>query len=119
MTPAGIVVCRVDGDIDEETCTRLEEAFGRAAAEAATAVVVDCSHLGYASTVLLNALLRLRRTARTRDLSLFLEAPGPGLLRLLDLTGTGAFLPSSPTVAGAHSAVPRSRRASLRGTAAP
>ncbi|MFF2197521.1 STAS domain-containing protein, partial [Streptomyces sp. NPDC058157] len=68
------------------------------------AVLVDCTHLVFADSTLLNALVRLRRETRARRLFLALVAPPRQLRHLLDLTGTAGLLPSHPTFAEALAA---------------
>ncbi|MFH7599243.1 STAS domain-containing protein [Streptomyces racemochromogenes] len=106
-TPAaapGFAVCRIFGDVDIESRSDLRDAFARAVARATTGVLVDCTHLAFADSTLLNALVQLRRATRARHLSLALIAPPRQLRHLLDLTGTAGLLPAHVTLTEALAA---------------
>ncbi|MFZ3471787.1 STAS domain-containing protein [Streptomyces sp. 4.24] len=66
-------------------------------ASPAKAVVVDCSRLTFCDSSALNALLTARRAAQEAGTAIRLAAPGPQLLRLLELTGALALFPVDPT----------------------
>ncbi|MFJ7154352.1 STAS domain-containing protein [Streptomyces sp. NPDC101118] len=102
---AGVVVCRLIGEIDIDCRAEVRQSFSQAVARATEALVVDCGRLEFCDSTLLNALIQLHRQAQARELGLALAAPPAQLLRLLTLTGTGNLLPTHRTVAHALHAV--------------
>ncbi|MFJ6941031.1 anti-sigma factor antagonist [Streptomyces sp. NPDC101132] len=119
---AGVVVCRLTGEIDIDSGADVRHSFARAVARATEAVVLDCTRLEFCDSTLLNALIQLHRQAQARELGLALAAPPAQLRRLLTLTGTAKLLPIHRTVAQALRAVdgkPRGAKAGSAGHAAP
>ncbi|MFI8103834.1 STAS domain-containing protein [Streptomyces sp. NPDC086023] len=98
---AGVVVCRLTGEIDIDCRDEVRQSFSQAVARATEAVVVDCTGLEFCDSTLLNALIQLHRQAQARGLGVALAAPRTQLLRLLTLTGTANLLPTHRTVARA------------------
>ncbi|AWZ06325.1 MULTISPECIES: STAS domain-containing protein [unclassified Streptomyces] len=105
------VAVRPVGEMDIETASALllalTEALALAQAQThadvnapaspAKAVVVDCSRLTFCDSSALNALLTARRAAQEAGTAIRLAAPGPQLLRLLEITGALALFPVDPT----------------------
>ncbi|RSS40121.1 anti-sigma factor antagonist [Streptomyces sp. WAC07061] len=106
--PDGVVVCRVQGEIDLEANSYIRDVFAQAARHATAGIVIDCHALEFCDSTLLNALLCLRRTACAHHQRLVLAAPPAQLQRLLELTGTTELLPAYTSLATAldHAAHP-------------
>ncbi|MGA6161721.1 STAS domain-containing protein [Amycolatopsis magusensis] len=89
-------VLRLDGDLDY---TSAEEFTALATARLGTAGVlrIDCAALGLCDSSGLSALLMLRRRADAAGVPVLLDNRGRALDRLLEVTGTFAYLTGEAT----------------------
>ena len=76
----------VKGDVDLAGGPLLDDALARA--ESAGPVVIDVSGVDFIDSSGLRSLLSASRRAEERSGAVVLRAPSPGVLRLLELTGT-------------------------------
>ncbi|MFF8017617.1 STAS domain-containing protein [Streptomyces sp. NPDC007929] len=90
------------GDLDFDTCAellrRVRTALG--ARREVTDLHLDCRELNLVDSMGLSTLLEIHRSTGLDGIAFHLEGVGPALRRLLELTGTYAYL-TSPQRAGA------------------
>ena len=82
----GILIFTPDGQIDSYDGSPVLDDLLRTIAAGAEHVIVDCSALGYMSSVGLTALIRLHKRASERGGHVKLANVGPALIRLLKIT---------------------------------
>jgi anti-anti-sigma factor len=78
-------VFRLRGEIDGQTCSKLDIAAG-APADAGRTVVLDLSEVSFVDSAGLRTMVGLDRRAKAAGGSLELRSPNPTLTRLLELT---------------------------------
>ncbi|MFJ9611477.1 STAS domain-containing protein [Kitasatospora sp. NPDC101176] len=86
-TGRGSHVVRLAGEVDHDQSRVLESALDRAVADRPARLVVDMSALTFCDSTLVNALLKIRVSARAAGVELVLAAPPPQARRLLEITG--------------------------------
>ncbi|MER5772236.1 STAS domain-containing protein [Streptomyces sp. NPDC001985] len=92
MDTTGTVVVRISGRVLPGDVSRLcEELSARAAETAATEVICEVGALAPADLAAVEALARLRLTARRLGCRTRLRGAGPELLALLGLLGLGVL----------------------------
>ncbi len=79
-----VLVMRLAGELDMDSASVLTDAPTE---EDICGIVFDLSRLEFCDSTGLNALLRLRIDAESRDISVLLAATSPQLTRLLQITG--------------------------------
>ncbi|MFJ9609029.1 STAS domain-containing protein [Kitasatospora sp. NPDC101176] len=96
--PAGTCVLALTGEADMDTAPVLARALTAALAGTPRpdVLVVDCARLTFCASAGLNELLRARRAAEAAGVAFRLAAPGPQVVRLLDITGTDAVFEIDP-----------------------
>jgi anti-sigma B factor antagonist len=100
----GIVIFTPDNQIDSyEGSPELDEVLKTIEGGAAQ-VIVDCSALGYMSSVGLTTLIRLHKRAAERGGQVKLASVGRALARLLTITRLDQVFLSYPTVDDARTA---------------
>ncbi|MGF1428274.1 STAS domain-containing protein [Kitasatospora sp. LaBMicrA B282] len=93
----GVRVVAPVGDLDRDSAPDLRIALLRAiAGDATTAVVVDCTGLGFCDSSGLNLLLRARLIAEEQNVELRLAAVPGQLARLLDVAGADQVFKVDP-----------------------
>ncbi|WP_051709649.1 STAS domain-containing protein [Streptomyces sp. NRRL S-350] len=86
--PGTAVVCRLEGEADQEQRQKLENALTEAVKAGQPRLVVDLAGLSFCDSSGLNALLQARQDAGAAGIRLVLAAPAPLVRRLLEITGT-------------------------------
>ncbi|MGW2256135.1 STAS domain-containing protein [Kitasatospora sp. NPDC001660] len=82
------VVCRLEGEIDQDQRPRLENALARIIRDRPPRLVVDLAGVDFCDSTGLNILLQTRQDAALAGTSLVLAALSPQIRRLLEITGT-------------------------------
>jgi len=85
-TVAGVLVLAADHQLDSYGCDELMDKLQQAINAGTTAVVVDCSRLGYVSTLSVCKLITLHKRLAEHAGELRLAAVQPPLRRVLHLT---------------------------------
>ncbi|MCK8677768.1 MULTISPECIES: STAS domain-containing protein [Streptomyces] len=98
-------VVRVSGEFDPDEAATLTEALAVPSGGAALGLVVDLAHVAFADSSFLHALIDARLRHRDARVPLVLAAPGPLVVRLLELTDTARVFTITPTVEAAVEAV--------------
>ncbi|MFE9251405.1 STAS domain-containing protein [Streptomyces sp. NPDC007088] len=95
---AGVPLLRAAGELDHDTAGELLTAVARqlAARPVPPAVHLDLSGVTVCDSMGLSALIMVRRQAASAGVPLLLDEVSPVLGRLLDLTGTRAYLTACP-----------------------
>lgn len=96
---AGAPLLRVTGELDHDTSGELLAVVARqlAARPAPRAVHLDLTGITVCDSMGLSALIMIRRAAESAGVPLLLGEVSPVLSRLLDLTGTRAYLSARST----------------------
>jgi anti-sigma B factor antagonist len=97
--PAGQTVISVTGDLDLVSSELMRGELG--AVPAGASVVLDLREVDFCDSAGLRVLIDAELRARTEGGTLRLAAPGPALVRLLELTGVDGFVSVYPTIEAA------------------
>ncbi|MGW2254203.1 STAS domain-containing protein [Kitasatospora sp. NPDC001660] len=80
-------ILRLDGEVDHDQRTDLEDALRRAIKNGEPRLIIDLAGVSFCDSTGLNALLAARLDATANSVRLILVAPPPQLRRLLEITG--------------------------------
>jgi anti-sigma B factor antagonist len=83
----GATVVRLAGELDLYNVGEVSVALAQAVEQAPERLVVDLGEVGFVDSTALGALVEARRGMKTR---LLLAAPGPDVLRALEVSGLAA-----------------------------
>jgi anti-sigma B factor antagonist len=106
-TVAGVLVLAADSRLDSYDCDQLMDNLQQAIDAGATAVIVDCSQLGYVSTMSVCRLITLHKRLAEHAGELRLAAVQPPLRRVLHLTRLDQVWRLFPAIDDAAAAPPR------------
>ncbi|MFF2950446.1 STAS domain-containing protein [Kitasatospora sp. NPDC057965] len=95
-TAVSAVVCRLDGEADQDTRHELDVALAKAVAEGPVMLLVDLAPLSFCDSACLNALLTAQHDAEEAGVWLVLVGAGPRLRRLLEITGADRMFTLRP-----------------------
>jgi anti-anti-sigma factor len=98
--PSGQVRLTATGELDFETAGILRQAVDAAYRRRAAVLELDLSGVSFCDCAGLNTLLRPRAQAVSVGCLLRIQAAGPYVSRVLDLTGTAALFPGVPARSG-------------------
>lgn len=89
----GRMVLSVEGDLDTDTCTRLQDAIAPLMASAPAAVEIDMTKLEYISSKALRILISLQQHVTSQGGTLEAVNMSPAVREIFDMTGlTGSFI---------------------------
>jgi anti-sigma B factor antagonist len=91
-------IVSVQGDIDAHTAGTVSEAWQQALAEDRKALIIDLGGVQFMSSAGLRAILATHQKAQESGTNVFLAAPQPGILRVLDMAGFTKILSCYETV---------------------
>lgn len=100
----GILIFTPDSQIDSYDGSPVFDEVLKEIEGGASQVIVDCSALGYMSSVGLTTLIRLHKRAAERGGQVKLASVGRALARLLTITRLDQVFPSYPTIDDARAA---------------
>jgi anti-sigma B factor antagonist len=112
-TDSGILIFTPDSQIDSYEGSPVLDELLKAIDVGVRQVIVDCSALGYMSSVGLTTLIRLHKRAAERGGQVKLANVGRALARLLTITRLDQVFPSYPSVEEARLAGTKSGSAAL------
>jgi anti-anti-sigma factor len=96
----GPVVYALAGEIDAYVADALEDRLRQVAAEHGEIIELDLAEIAYCDSSGLRVFIKLSNELAARGGRLRLVRPSPAVLRLVDLTNTGAILGLAPEVPG-------------------
>jgi anti-sigma B factor antagonist len=96
--PRGVVLLRLEGELDIAAAPAIRGAIDGARAEGRAPVVLDFAEVTFVDSAALRELLEGDERLRADGAELVLAAPRPVVARLLELTSTSEMLTLSPTV---------------------
>jgi anti-anti-sigma factor len=80
-------VIRIDGDVDDITVPKLDQATHGLLSDGARSLVIDCAALTFIDSTGLSALISAHREARLQCGTVTIRNPSPMVIRLLEITG--------------------------------
>ncbi|AUG81748.1 hypothetical protein CFP65_7148 [Kitasatospora sp. MMS16-BH015] len=101
LRPAGAVLLRLAGEIDQDQNTALRHALDDAVRERPARLVVDMSSVTFSDSTGVNALLRAQQAALAAEVELLIVGLRPQPRRLLALTGADEALAIRPDISTA------------------
>ncbi|WP_320774003.1 STAS domain-containing protein [Streptomyces sp. CRN 30] len=97
LTPDGVTVVTLRGDIDQDVGTEVRQAL-LPTGTPDPFTVVDLASVSFMDTAGINALILAHRAAASRDGWIRLAACSPTILRVLDVLGIAGVMRCYPTV---------------------
>jgi anti-sigma B factor antagonist len=94
--PGGVVVVRVEGELDMATSATFEEALG--VPEAGGQVVIELTECTFLDSSAVRLLVGAARAADTSGGKVSLVASDPGILRVLEIAAVDTMLPVHETL---------------------
>ena len=104
-TAAGLMVCRIVGDLDLGGVARARAGLNQVVASGRPLVVVDLSEVGFCDSAGLNLLLQVRLEAEGAGVDLGLVALSAPVVRVFELTGAAELFRVFPSVAQAEAEI--------------
>jgi anti-sigma B factor antagonist len=100
----GVLILVADNEIDSYSGGMVIEELQHSLNDTVRTLIVDCSHVGYVSTIAICTLIRLHKRLTDYGGELRLAAVQPPLLRVLTITRLSKVFPIFPSVEEAQSA---------------
>lgn len=92
----GIVVVRVEGELDLATCAPFEDAVGEV--DPGQRLVIDLTQCTFLDSSAVRVLVTTIRATQAAEGSVSLVATDPGLLRVLEIAGVDTMLSVHPSL---------------------
>lgn len=92
----GVVVVRVEGELDMATCAPFEDAIG--GIDSGQRLVIDLTECTFLDSSAVRVLVTTIRAAQVAEGTVSLVATDPGILRVLEIAGVDTMLSVHPSV---------------------